>query len=89
MVSGWVRPDAPDSVRSRVAAIQRRNYQLHASGPEAEWAPGPLDEDPALLGAIECPVLLAAGEHDTAAATSPPWKRPRSSAGSCSRTSAS
>lgn len=42
--------------------MQRRNYELHASG--QEFAPDPLEEDPALLGAIDCPVLLAAGQED-------------------------
>jgi 3-oxoadipate enol-lactonase len=61
-VSAWVRADAPDEVRHRIATMQRRNYELHASG--QEFAPDPLEEDPGLLGAIDCPVLLAAGDED-------------------------
>lgn len=64
MVSAWVRAEAPDEVRTRIAAMQRRNYELRAAGPKAEWAPDVLDRDPALLGAIECPALLAAGAED-------------------------
>jgi pimeloyl-ACP methyl ester carboxylesterase len=64
VVSAWVRPEAPDEVRRRIAAMQSRNYRLHGSGEQLEWAPDPLDEDPTLLTAIQCPVLIAAGEED-------------------------
>jgi pimeloyl-ACP methyl ester carboxylesterase len=64
VVSAWVRPEAPDEVRNRVAAMQRGNYESRASGPELEWAADPLEEDPALLAAIACPALVAAGEDD-------------------------
>lgn len=63
VLSAWVRPQAPDGVRARIAAMQRRNYERHA-GEHAEFAADPLEEDPDLLGAIACPVLLAAGEED-------------------------
>lgn len=64
VVSAWVRPEASAEVRDRIATMQRRNYELRAAGPESEFAPDPLEEDPALLARIECPALLAAGEHD-------------------------
>lgn len=64
VVASWVRPEASDEVRQRVAAMQRRNYELHATEQEIEQAPDPLEEDPALLEAIGCAVLLAAGEED-------------------------
>jgi pimeloyl-ACP methyl ester carboxylesterase len=63
VVSAWVSPQAPGEVRDRIATMQRRNYERHA-GEHAEHAPDPLEEDPGLLGAIACPVLLAAGEED-------------------------
>jgi pimeloyl-ACP methyl ester carboxylesterase len=63
-VSAWVRPGASDAVRDRVAAMQRRNYELHHAGEGGEFAPDLLEEDPSLLGAIDCSVLLAAGEED-------------------------
>jgi pimeloyl-ACP methyl ester carboxylesterase len=66
VVSAWVRPEAPDAVRDRVAAMQLGNYERHATGEEPEQAPDPLEEDPSLLAAIGCPVLLAAGEMDIA-----------------------
>ncbi|HEX5609437.1 MAG TPA: alpha/beta hydrolase [Solirubrobacterales bacterium] len=64
VVSAWVRPQAPEEVRNRIAAMQRANYEAHASGPEPEHAPDPLEEDPSLLERIECPALIAAGEND-------------------------
>jgi pimeloyl-ACP methyl ester carboxylesterase len=66
VVSGWVRPGAPAEVRERIAAMQLENYQRHASGEELEQAVDPLEDDPALVAAIACPVLLAAGESDMA-----------------------
>lgn len=64
VVSAWVRPRAADEVRRRVAAMQRANYESHASGQEPEQAPDPLEQDPGLLAAISCPALIAAGEED-------------------------
>jgi pimeloyl-ACP methyl ester carboxylesterase len=64
VVSAWVGPRAGDDVRERIATMQRGNYESRASEGETEWAPDPLEEQPALLGVIECPVLLAAGEDD-------------------------
>jgi pimeloyl-ACP methyl ester carboxylesterase len=64
VVSAWVRPEASGEVRDRIATMQRRNYELHASEQEPEQAPDPLEDDPSLLGGVECPVLLAAGERD-------------------------
>jgi pimeloyl-ACP methyl ester carboxylesterase len=64
VVSAWVRPEASAEVRGRVAAMQRRNYRLHASEQELDLAPDPLEENPALVAAIDCPVLLAAGAED-------------------------
>jgi pimeloyl-ACP methyl ester carboxylesterase len=46
--------------------MQLENYAQHASQQEPEQAPDPLEEDPSLLAAIGCPVLLAAGERDMA-----------------------
>jgi pimeloyl-ACP methyl ester carboxylesterase len=64
VVSAWVRPEASDEVRHRVAAMQRENYERHGSEQEPTHATDPLEEDPGLLAAIVCPVLLAAGEED-------------------------
>ena len=64
VISAWVRPGAPDEVRQRIGAMQRRNYELHVSEQELEQAPDPLEENPGLVARIDCPVLLAAGEED-------------------------
>ncbi|MGN6588657.1 MAG: alpha/beta fold hydrolase [Solirubrobacterales bacterium] len=64
VVSAWVRAEAPGEVRERIAAMQRRNYEMY--GGEPEPAPDPLEEDPALLEAVGCPALVAAGEGDMA-----------------------
>jgi pimeloyl-ACP methyl ester carboxylesterase len=64
VISAWVSPGASDEVRTRVAAMQRRNYELHASEQELEQAPDPLEEEPTLLSRVDCPVLLAVGEDD-------------------------
>lgn len=63
VVSAWVGPQASEGVRRRVAAMQRENYELR-SGQEMELAPDPLEEDPALLAAVACPALVAAGAED-------------------------
>jgi 3-oxoadipate enol-lactonase len=62
-VSSWVRPEAAAEVGERIAAMQRENYERHAAA-KLEFAPDPLDENPELVAAIECPVLLAVGEGD-------------------------
>jgi len=64
VVSSWVRPEASAEVRERIATMQRENYGLRASGQQPEQAADPLEEDPSLVAAIGCPVLLAAGESD-------------------------
>jgi pimeloyl-ACP methyl ester carboxylesterase len=64
VVSAWVRPQTSDEVRSRVAAMQRGNYEKHGADEELQQAVDPLEEDPALLAKITCPALVAAGEDD-------------------------
>jgi pimeloyl-ACP methyl ester carboxylesterase len=66
VVSAWVRPEAPTEVREQVAAMQRRNYELHRSEEGLESAPDPLEDDPVLLAGIGCPTLVAAGEDHLA-----------------------
>lgn len=64
VVAAWVRPEAPGEVRDRIAAMQRGNYERHATERGLEQAPDPLEEDPDLVRAIDCPALVAAGELD-------------------------
>ncbi len=63
-LASWVRPEAPAEVRERIAKMQRDNYALHTAEEQPDQAADPLEEDPTLLAAIDCPVLLAAGESD-------------------------
>jgi pimeloyl-ACP methyl ester carboxylesterase len=64
VISAWVRPEARDEVRERVAAMQRGNYEAQGSEGEREQAVDPLEADPGLLAAVDCPALVAAGELD-------------------------
>jgi pimeloyl-ACP methyl ester carboxylesterase len=63
IVAGWVRPRARETVGSRIAEMQRENHR--GRGPDnVEFAEDPLEVHPGRVVAIECPVLLAAGEED-------------------------
>jgi len=64
VIDGWVRPEASTEVRERIATMQLANYERHGGEQQREQAADPLEDDPALLAAIGCPVLLAAGESD-------------------------
>jgi pimeloyl-ACP methyl ester carboxylesterase len=67
IVSAWVLPEAPAGVRERVAAMQRRAFELQtawASEVEAPEAPDPVDDDPDALSRLDIPALVAAGDRD-------------------------
>ena len=64
VVAGWTLPDASDALRERVAAMQRRAYELQAGESTAVEAPDPLDERPDDLARLDVPTLAAVGEHD-------------------------
>lgn len=64
VVDAWTLPDAPPGLRDRVAAMQRRAFELQAGAPDASEAPDPVEEDPGALGRIDVPALVAVGEHD-------------------------
>lgn len=63
IVTGWVRPRSRASVGPRIAEMQRANQRERGSG-DIEFAADPLETDPDRLAAVDCPVLLAAGEED-------------------------
>jgi pimeloyl-ACP methyl ester carboxylesterase len=63
VVDAWTLPGSPRELRSLVGSMQRRAFDLQAAEPLPE-APDPLDVDPAALGSINVPVLVAAGELD-------------------------
>ncbi len=62
VVEAWTQPDAPDTLRERVAATQRRAYALQLEVPEPELA-DPLTGTAGLAG-LEIPTLVLTGEHD-------------------------
>jgi 3-oxoadipate enol-lactonase len=63
VVDAWTLPDAPQELRDRLAAMQRRVFELGEAVEEFQEAADPL-EALAQLGGVEVPALVAAGEHD-------------------------
>jgi pimeloyl-ACP methyl ester carboxylesterase len=64
VVGAWLQPAAPDELRRRVGAMQRRAFENQRSAPQVEDAPDPLDQRPEGLASLSMPVLTAAGESD-------------------------
>ena len=64
VAEGWTSPDAPAALRDRVAAMQRRTYELQDDTAEVAEAPDPLDEHPETLASIAVPALVAVGDSD-------------------------
>jgi pimeloyl-ACP methyl ester carboxylesterase len=64
VVDAWTQPDAPQALRERIAAMQRRAFELQAAATGVEEAPDPLEQRPELLAELQIPTLAAAGEHD-------------------------
>jgi pimeloyl-ACP methyl ester carboxylesterase len=64
VVDAWTQPDAPPELRERVAAMQRRIFEVQAGVLEVEEAPDPLEQHPEWLRTLDIPTLAAAGEHD-------------------------
>ena len=64
VVDAWTLPDAPDALRRRVAAMQRRAFELQLAQPDVAEAPDPLEGRPEVLERLSVRTLIAAGEHD-------------------------
>jgi pimeloyl-ACP methyl ester carboxylesterase len=64
VVEGWTLPDAPQDLRDRVAAMQRRVFELQMEVDYDEDAGNPLEDDPRALSDLGIPALVAAGELD-------------------------
>jgi pimeloyl-ACP methyl ester carboxylesterase len=64
VVAAWLAPDAPPALRERIAAMQRRAFELQRDAPDVQEAPDPLERNPHLLEQIQVPVLAVAGEAD-------------------------
>lgn len=64
VVDAWTQPSAPQALRNRVAAMQRRTFELQADVAEISEAPDPLEQHPERVAELQMPVLAAAGEYD-------------------------
>jgi pimeloyl-ACP methyl ester carboxylesterase len=64
VLNTWTLPDAPPALRDRIAAMQRRAYELQGGAGEAVEAPDPVEENPAVLTRLEMPSLVMVGDRD-------------------------
>jgi pimeloyl-ACP methyl ester carboxylesterase len=64
VVAAWTLPDAPAALRSRVAAMQRRAFELQLGAPSADDLPDPLDGRPDVLSELRVRALVVAGGRD-------------------------
>jgi pimeloyl-ACP methyl ester carboxylesterase len=64
VVEAWTLPGAPDALRERVAAMQRRTFELQDEDTMPPEAPDPVEQDPGALARLDVPVLVAVGERD-------------------------
>lgn len=60
----WLMPDAPATLRDRVAEMERRSLEIQLAAGDPPEAPDPLAEQPDALEAISAPTLVCVGEHD-------------------------
>jgi 3-oxoadipate enol-lactonase len=63
VVDTWTLPGAPDTLRRRVAKMQRRAFEIQADAADVTEAPDPCDDLDALTG-LQIPALVAVGEFD-------------------------
>jgi pimeloyl-ACP methyl ester carboxylesterase len=64
VVNAWTLPDAPQELRDRVAAMQRRALALQAEATTPTEAPDPVEQSPDALAQLNVRTLVAAGERD-------------------------
>jgi len=64
VVGAWTLPDAPQALRDRVAAMQRRAFVVQAEAGSVAEAPDPLDQNRDALSRLDVPTVVAAGDHD-------------------------
>lgn len=64
VVDTWTLPDASQALRDRVAAMQRRAFEVQVAAPEPVEVPAPAEADPERLIELEMPTLIAAGEFE-------------------------
>jgi pimeloyl-ACP methyl ester carboxylesterase len=64
VVDAWTLPDASKELRGRVAAMQRRIFEVQEGITAVAEAPDPAEDHPEQLAELDIPALVAAGEHD-------------------------
>ena len=64
VVDAWTLPDAPDDLRERIAAMQRRAFLLQQAAGEAGEGEDPLGDRLDALAELRMPALCAAGARD-------------------------
>jgi pimeloyl-ACP methyl ester carboxylesterase len=64
VVDAWTLPGGPDDVRDRVAAMQRRTFELQADLGGVAEAVDPVDDHLDALARLNVPAIVAAGELD-------------------------
>jgi len=64
VLDAWTRPDSPQALRERVAAMQRRAFEIQLAGPEPAEVTSPAEADPDGVGELQMPVLVVTGESD-------------------------
>jgi pimeloyl-ACP methyl ester carboxylesterase len=64
VVDAWMLADAPTALRDRVAAMQRRAFEVQVAAGRVTEAQDPIDAHPGALGTLAIPALVAAGELD-------------------------
>jgi pimeloyl-ACP methyl ester carboxylesterase len=64
VVEAWTLPDAPAALRHRVAAMQRRAFEVQAPAGTPSEVPDPIDEPAVALARLATPALVAVGQFD-------------------------
>jgi pimeloyl-ACP methyl ester carboxylesterase len=64
VVDAWTQPGAPLELRERVAAMQRRAFELQARVDDEEEPADPLDERPDAIRELDVPTVVASGPGD-------------------------
>jgi 3-oxoadipate enol-lactonase len=64
VLDAWTLPGASNALRERLAAMQRRAFELQAEESEAAEAPDPVEQHADGLVQLDVPTLAAVGEYD-------------------------
>lgn len=64
VLDAWTLPDAQPVLRDRIAAMQRRAFELEALAGEVPPAEDPLEPDSSALSTLNTQALVAVGEFD-------------------------